>query len=56
METSLDRPAQWVNCDKGLNREECDKLFLQLMEEAQVSKSKRQTMYNAVRVFGGFAW
>lgn len=56
METSIDKPAQWVNCQDGLIREECDKLFLQVMTEAQVSKGKRETMYKAVRMFGHFAW
>ena len=39
-----------------LNREETDKLFLDIMEAEGVSWWRRKIAYRAVRMFAGFAW
>lgn len=42
--------------DRTLSRKDCDKIFLKIMKTVGLSWFKRTTAYNAVRVFGGFAW
>jgi hypothetical protein len=38
-----------------LSRNECDKIFLEAMEDLQVGWFTRRLIYRAVRLFGGFA-
>lgn len=46
----------WQTVERTFTREECDRMFLQIMIEAGESKGTAQTMFYAVRVFGRFAW
>lgn len=39
-----------------LERSECDKIFLDIMKESNVSFFQRYTMYSAVRSFGWLVW
>lgn len=42
--------------DRTLSRKDCDKIFLKIMQTVGLGWFKRTMAYNAVRVFGGFAW
>lgn len=42
--------------DQSLDRKKVDDIFLEGMEVLEVGKWTRMTIYNAVRLFGGFAW
>ena len=39
-----------------LSRKESDKIFLQVMKDVGISKTKRNIAYRAVRWFGGSSW
>lgn len=54
-EFSLDA-VRWVPVSRILTRNQCDKLFLQIMEESGVTGWRAEVMYWAVHNFGNFAW
>jgi len=43
----------WANC---YNKKQSDKIFLEGMKVLKVNKWKQIIIYNAVRMFGYFAW
>jgi hypothetical protein len=48
--------GQWQPYDANWSRKDCDQLFLNIMLLAGETHWKAYTMWQAVRVFGGFAW
>lgn len=55
--TEYDRIVKgWVIRDRVFNRAECDRVFLELMLDYGQTTTHAQTMYHAVRTFGGLAW
>lgn len=46
----------WLYCLHPCRRKTADEIFLKLMKFLKVPFLKRQTMYWAVRVWGGFVW
>lgn len=46
----------WLYWDQSRGRKEADDIFLEGMEVLDVPAWKRNTIYRAVRIFGGFAW
>lgn len=46
----------WRDSNSGYSRSESDKVFLELMGRAKISKVKRYLAYYAVRLFGRFSW
>lgn len=48
--------STWVTMQRAFTREQCDRMFLKIMLEAGESKSTAETMFYAVRAFGGLHW
>jgi hypothetical protein len=46
----------WVEVNQPWERIEADKLFANMLKQAEVSKFQRRIMYLAVRAFGGKYW
>lgn len=47
---------QGMMAHKHYTREECDRIFLQAMNDNLVVQWKREIMYSAVRLFGQSSW
>jgi hypothetical protein len=46
----------WMYWNQSRSRKEADDIFLEGMEVLEVPNWKRNTIYRAVRLFGGSAW
>ncbi len=49
-------PAEWVAPTRTFRRSEADRLFRELMAEAEISWLRRWAAWAAVRAFGFLAW
>lgn len=48
--------GEWVPMLHAWTREQADKMFANMLQEAGVSKFRRRMMYRAVRLFGWRSW